>query len=130
MTTSSPSSAGMLWTGRVLSGLGALALLASAAMKLSHSTQIVDSWTAFGFPIETLTPIGVEELLSTILYLIPQTSLLGLVLLTGHLGGAIATHVHAGQNFAPPLIVALLVWGGLYLRESRLRALLPLRSQG
>jgi hypothetical protein len=71
--------------------------------------------------------LGILELVCTVLYAIPRTAVLGAILLTGYLGGAIATHVRIGDDFTPPVIMALLLWGGLYLRDARLRALLPLR---
>ena len=127
MATPSPA---QIWIGRALTGLSAFGLLASAGMKLSHSEEIVKNWETFGFPANTLTPIGVTELIITVLSLIPATRVLGLVLITGYLGGAIATHVHAGEGFAAPLILALIAWGGLYLREPRLHSLLPIRKDG
>lgn len=127
---SSPIAPAQLWTGRVLTALAGLGLIASASMKLMASPEFMEQWAKFGFPASTARPIGVAELLCAILYLIPQTSALGVVLITGYLGGAIATHVHAGEGFAAPLILALVAWGGLYLREPRLRVLLPLRTQG
>jgi hypothetical protein len=72
--------------------------------------------------------LGILEIACTIVYAIPQTSVLGAILLTGYLGGAMATHVRIGEQFVPPLILGILVWGGLYLCDGRLRALLPLRS--
>ena len=124
---SSPLSPARLWTSRVLSALPALMLIGSSIMKISHNPEFLKSWAEFGYADSAATPIGIAELTSAILYLIPRTSVLGVVLITGYMGGAIATHVHAGQNFLPPLMVALVAWGGLYLREERLWALLPLR---
>ena len=82
----------------------------------------------FGYPSGLIVPIGVVELACVVLYVIPRTAVLGAVLLTGYLGGAIATHVRLSDpSFAGPLIFGIMVWAGLYLREPRLRALLPLR---
>ena len=117
----------MTWTGRVMTALPALALLPSAAMKLTQNPQAVEGFAKLGFPEGVLMPIGVAELLSTVLYFIPQTSVLGAILLSGYLGGAICTHVNAGEGFAAPLIVAVLAWGGLWMRDERIRALIPLR---
>ena len=136
MTTSVSSSAsggskGVLWASRILSGLPSLAMLFSAAMKLSHAPEFIEQWVGkFGFSERTATPIGIVEALCVVLYLVPATSVLGAVLLTGYLGGAIVTHVRIGEPFIAPLVLALLFWGGLYLREDRLRALLPLRRPG
>lgn len=114
----------LLWTGRVISVLPALMLSMSAAMKLTHAPQFVAMFTnKLGYQESSLTTIGVLELSCTLLYLIPQTAFLGALLLTGYFGGAIATHVRIGEPFVTPLVLGVLVWVGLYLRESRLRAL-------
>lgn len=116
----------LLWTGRVISALPSAMLLMSAAMKLSHAPQFVATFTSqLGYRESSLTSIGVLELACTALYVIPRTAFLGALLLTGYLGGAIATHVRIGEPFATPLVLGVLVWLGLYLRESRLKALAP-----
>jgi hypothetical protein len=127
MTTEQPNKA-MLWAGRGVSALPVLALVMSSMMKLTHQTAVVEGFAKSGYPAGSLTPIGVFELLCAILYAVPQTTVLGAVLMTGYLGGACATHVHGGEAFAAPLIVAVLAWIGLFLREPRLRALVPLRK--
>ena len=118
----------MLWGGRVMSALPVLALVMSSMMKLSHSAALVDGWQKGGFPAGSLTPIGAFELACAILYAVPRTTAFGAVLMTGYLGGACATHIRAGESFAAPLIIATLAWVGLFLREPRLRALVPLRK--
>ncbi len=119
----------VLWTGRVLSTLPVLMLIMSGAMKLSGSTQVVEFFVGkFGYPQSTLLWIGVLELACTLLYLIPRTAVLGAILLTGYLGGAIATHVRVSDAFLGPLVLGVLVWAGLYLRDERIRGLMPLRS--
>ena len=119
----------VVWTGRVISALPALMLFMSAGMKLSHAPQFVAMFTnKLGYQESSLTGIGILELACTLLYVIPQTAFLGALLLTGYLGGAIATHVRIGEPFATPLALGVLVWLGLYLRESRLKALAPVRS--
>jgi hypothetical protein len=119
----------MLWAGRALSALPVLAMLASASMKFAHSAQVVEQFTnKFGYPEGTLSALGVIELSCVVLYLVPQTAVLGAVLLTGYLGGAVATHVRVADMFLPPLVLGVIVWLGLYLRDARLRALLPLRK--
>ncbi len=124
-----PPRKALLWTGRVISVLPALMLLMSASMKLSHAPQFVAMFTnKLGYQESSLTAIGILELACTALYLIPQTAFLGALLLTGYLGGAIATHVRVGEPFTTPLVLGVLVWVGLYLRESRLTALAPLRT--
>lgn len=127
MTTNSPSKA-QIWGGRVASALPILGLLMSATLKLTHSPQLAPQFVEkLGYPEGLLTPIGITEILCTILYAVPQTSVLGAVLLTGYLGGAVATHVRVGDPFAAPIILGVLIWGGLFLRDPRIRALLPLR---
>lgn len=117
-----------VWAGWALSALPVLALVASASMKLSGSAKVVEMFSGkFGYSAGVLAPIGVVELLCALLYVIPQTSFLGAVLVTGYLGGAIATHVRVADAFAPPLVLGVLAWAGLWLRDERLRQLLPLR---
>lgn len=124
-----PPRKALLWTGRVISALPALGLVLSAAMKLAHGPAAVAMFTTkLGYQESSLTGIGLVELACTALYLIPQTAFLGALLLTGYLGGAIATHVRIGEPFGTPLVLGVLVWLGLYLRESRLKALAPLRT--
>jgi len=116
-----------LWGGRVASALPVLGLVMSASMKLTHNPGMVPMFVGkFGYPEGLLSPIGATELLCALLYAVPRTSVLGAVLLTGYLGGAVATHVRVGDNFAAPLVLGILVWAGLFLRDARLRALLPL----
>lgn len=119
---------GRLWAGRIVSAAPVLMLLMSASMKLLHRPEVVQGMVQKGgFPESTITPIGLTELLCTVLYLLPWTRVLGAVLLTGYLGGAVATHVHGGEAFFSPILVGVLLWLGLYLRDPRLGALLPLR---
>ena len=125
-----PVSAKTLWTGRVLSGLPSLFLLVDGVMKLVKPAIVVDTTTQLGYPERVILPLGVALLGCTIIYLIPRTAVLGVILLTGYLGGAVATHVRAGDGWFPivfPLIFGVMIWGGLYLRDERLRALIPLR---
>ena len=124
----STSSSKFLWAGRFTSAIPVIALLASGLIKSSNAAQVVEGFATFGYLQKLLLPIGLTEILCTILYLIPRTSVLGAVLVTGYLGGATATHVRISDAFIPPVILGIIVWGGLYFRDSRLRALLPLRS--
>ena len=120
-----------LWAGRIVGGLPALFLLVDGAMKLVKPAFVVDATTKLGYSESTITPLGAVLVICTILYLIPVTSVLGAILLTGYLGGAVATHVRAGEGLFPivfPVIFGALLWLALYLNDSRLRALLPLRS--
>ena len=118
--------------GYVLTGLVAAFLTFDTVMKLLQLAPAVQGTTELGYPAGTVVVIGAIELVCLVLYLIPPTSVLGALLLTGYLGGAIATHVRVGSPLPThtlfPIYVALLVWGGLYLRESRLRTLLPFRT--
>lgn len=135
-TSPSPApSPALVWTGRVISALPVLGLLMSAAMKFTNAKELTEGMAKLGWPANLAVPLGVTELICTVLYIIPQTSVLGAILLTGYLGGATATHVRIGDNFmAPiimgfmaPIIMGVLVWLSLFLRDPRLRALLPLR---
>ena len=112
-----------------LTGLSVLALLASASMKMVQEAHNIEYVVGrFGYPAKALVPLGVLELICTILYAWPRASMLGAVLLTGYLGGAVATHVRISEPFYSPVILGVLVWLGLYLRDPRLRGLLPLRK--
>lgn len=114
--------------GLVLSVLPCLLLLFSAWMKLSPDPEVVKQFVEHhGFPESAILPIGVVELLATILYLVPATAVLGAILLTGYLGGATAVHVRLDEPFMTAVLLGVILWGGLYLRDPRLRALIPLR---
>ena len=117
--------------GWTLTILPALAMVMSASLKLSHVSAFADQWVnTFGFPEWELPWVGLLELACVILYLIPRTAVLGAVLLAAFLGGAVATHVRlADPAFVVPVSLGVLAWGGLYLRDSRLREFLPLRQQ-
>jgi hypothetical protein len=117
----------MIWTGRVISALPVLGLLFSAAMKFLKPPEVIEGFTKLGYPENLALGLGILEVACTILYVIPQTAVLGAILLTGYLGGATATHVRVGDSFVAPVIVGVLVWLGLFLRDHRLWALLPLR---
>jgi len=121
-----------LWAGRVISALPVLFLLFDGVIKLMKIEPVVQSFAQLGYPVSLAAGIGILELACVVVYVIPRTSVLGAILLTGYLGGAIATHVRIGSPYFThtffPIYVALLVWGGLFLREDRLRALVPLRS--
>lgn len=114
-----------VWVGRVISGLCILFLLFDAVMKVIKEIHTIQASAQLGWPAHTLQGIGLVLLISTILYAVPRTSVLGAVLLTGYLGGAIAVMVRAEQQLYFALVFALLVWLGLYLRNEKLRELLP-----
>jgi len=125
-TQAAPVSKKMLWIGWILSILPALMLLSGGVMSLVKPSFAQEGLAHYGYPTSVALPLGVLELVCTALYLIPRTSVLGALLLTAYLGGATATHVRAGEPFYLPILVCVLVWAGLLLRESRLRPLLPL----
>ena len=127
-----PVSGGRLWTGRIVSGLTAALLLLDGALKALKLPAVVAGTMQVGFPENTVAGIGFALLVSTLLYLVPRTSILGAILLTGYLGGAVATHVHLGDplfsHVLAPLYLAVCVWGGLCLRDKRLQTLIFSRS--
>jgi hypothetical protein len=120
-----------LWIGRTFSACAALIVLSSVTAKLTHNPGYVREWERLGFAEEILTGVGLLQLTCLIVYLIPSTSVLGAVLLTGYLGGAVCSWVRLGEPYPMmvPLTTAILFWAGLYLREDRLQALLPLRRK-
>lgn len=116
--------------GWILTGLASALLLLDAVMKFVQPVEVVETTILLGYEKHVILPIGVTLLVSTLLYLLPQTAVLGAILLTGYLGGAVATHVRAADPIAiilTPAIVGVVVWIALYLREPRLRALAPFR---
>ncbi len=126
-TQTAKASKKLIWAGRIVSALPVLMLVMSGVMKLLKPAPVVEGFTKLGWPEDLALPLGIVELVCTILYVIPQTSVLGAILLTGYLGGATATHVRIGDPFIGPIIIGVVVWLGLFLRDARLRALLPLR---
>ena len=124
-------SRGSVLTGRTLSALAVLFLTFDAVMKLMMNPQAVEGTTQLGYPASVILPLGIIQLICLIAYVVPRTALLGAILWTGYLGGAIATHVRLGNplfsHILFPVYVALLLWGGLWLRDRRLRSLMPLR---
>jgi hypothetical protein len=116
-----------IWTGRVLSGLAAAFLLFDAGLKISGLPEAVQGTTELGYQASVLLPLGILQLALLALYLIPRTAIIGAVLWTGYLGGAIATHVRVGNplfsHILFPVYVAIPLWGGLRLRDARVRNL-------
>lgn len=125
------SSGKAIWTGRVLSTVAVLFLTMDTAMKLLLVPVAVAGTKQVGYPVNVIFPLGVVSLICLIVYLIPRASILGAILWTGYLGGAVATHVRIGDplfsHILFPVYVALLLWGGLWFRDARLRALIPVR---
>lgn len=120
---------GMVWTGRAISGFVSVFLLFDGVARLVRFAPYVEGTVKFGYPEHPASPIGLVLVAATLLYVIPRTAVLGAILLTGYLGGATASHVRVEDPFF--LFAAtfgVLVWVGLYLREPRLRALVPLRA--
>ena len=124
-----PSSKKAVWAGRIVSALPALFLLMDVVMKLFKTAPVVEETARLGYP-DVMFGLGLVLLACTVLYVIPTTSVLGAILLTGYLGGAVASHVRVGGGLFPvffPVMVGVLLWLGLYLRDVRLRSLVPLR---
>jgi hypothetical protein len=115
------------WAGLVMSGLAIAFLLFDAAIKLVPLSVVTETMAALGYPPGLERGLGVLTLVCVLLYAVPRTAVLGAILLTGLFGGAMATHLRIGSHLLFGLYLGLLVWGGLYLRDARLRALIPFR---
>ncbi len=119
--------------GIAISVLAVLFLLFDSGIKLANTSQVVDAMQKLGYPTAFDRGLGVLELLCVIVYLVPRTAIVGAVLLTGYLGGAIASHLRVADPWLGftqfPLYVAVLYWGGLYLRDSRVKLLLGRRPE-
>ena len=125
--TSFVISSAQRWAGLILSVLASLFLLFDGAMKLVKPPVVVQATIQLGYPESAILGIGVTLLACTLLYIVPRTSILGAVLLTGYLGGAVASNIRAGMplfNVVFPMIVAAMLWGGLWSRDLRVRSLL------
>jgi len=120
-----------IWIGRTLSALAILFLSFDTIVKVLRLPIAIDGTTQLGYPESSVFVIGIIQLVCLVLYVIPQTSVFGAILFTGYLGGAIATHLRIGSplftHILFPIYVAVLIWGGLYAREPRLRAVIPIR---
>jgi len=126
-----PSKKGV-WTGRVLSGLVVLFLILDGIIKFIKPAPVIETSAHLGLPLSLANTLGILLLVCTAIYVIPRTSVLGAILLTGYLGGAVATHLRVGDplfsHILFPTYLGVMLWLGLYLRDERLRALVPLRS--
>lgn len=126
-----PVSAKRLWTGRIVGAVAVLFLLFDGIIHLMKPAPVVESFAQLGYPVKLAVGLGIAELLCLALYVIPRTAILGAVLLTGYLGGAIASHLRIGDPLFShvlfPVYVAILIWGGLFLRDERLRGLIAAR---
>jgi hypothetical protein len=120
-----------LWAGRIMSALAVLFLMFDGVIHVLKPAPVVQGFTDLGWSPTLAVPLGIIELVCLALYLIPRTSVLGAVLLTGYLGGAVATNLRVGaplvSNTLFPIYVAVFLWGGLYLRDNALRAVFPVR---
>ena len=120
-----------VWAGRIVSWLPGLLLLVDGVAKLFKPAPVIEGTVKLGYSESVIIPLGIVLIACTVLYLIPRTAVLGAILLTGYLGGAVATHVRAADGIFPVVFAVtfgVLLWLGLYLRDARLRELVPLRS--
>lgn len=120
-----------IWTGRILSAIAIVFLLFDAIGKLLRPEPVIKGTTELGWPVSAILTLGVIQVICLIAYLVPRTAILGAILWTGYLGGAIATHLRLGNplftHILFPTYLAAFLWGGLWLRDQRLRALIPFR---
>ncbi len=129
MEATAPISKKMVWVGRVISAIPVLLMVFSAVLKFLRPASVVQGMVRFGYPDGLLFLLGVLEFLSCVVYLIPRTAVLGAILMTGYLGGATASNVRIGDpSYITTVLLGAMVWGGLFFREPRIRALIPLRS--
>ncbi len=129
VSKAAPVSRKAFWLGWIIGVVPALMLIASATAKFIQPTGIEESLEPLGWRADQLYLLGTLEIVVVVLYLIPRTAVLGAILVTGYMGGAIATHVRIGDYFIlPHIIIGVLIWLGVWLRDPRLRALIPLRS--
>jgi hypothetical protein len=118
----------VVWGGRVISGLASLTFLFSAFLKLKGGPEVIQGIAHLGLPESMMKPLAALEISCVVIYLIPQTAVLGAVLLAGYIGGAICTHWRVGDPFFVQILLGIFVWLGIYLREPRLKDLIPLRK--
>jgi uncharacterized membrane protein YphA (DoxX/SURF4 family) len=126
-TQSTPRPAG-IWAGRILTGFVAFVFGMSGFMKLKGGPQLEEGMAHLGLPESMVFPLAILEITCVVVYLIPATSILGAILLTGYIGGAICTHWRLGDPFVIQVIIGILIWLGLFCREPRLRALIPFKT--
>jgi hypothetical protein len=120
-----------LWAGRIVSAFAVLFLVLDGVTHLMKPAPVAEAFHRLAFPLSLSVELGVIELACVAVYVIPRTSILGAILLTGYLGGAVATHLRVLDPFFDtifPILIGVLVWGGIYLRDPRLRALVPFKS--
>lgn len=124
----SPLSKKVLWVGYIMAAVPILLLLMSGVMKVMNPPFVAEGFVHLGYNERLTLAIGIIELLCVVLYVVPRTAVLGAILLTGYLGGATASHVRIGEPFHMAVLLGVVIWGSLYLRDGRLRALIPLRN--
>ena len=121
-----------IWAGRIITGLVAAFLVFDAVIHMMKPAPVVEAFAKLNFPIRFAVPMGIIELVCILLYVIPCTSILGAILLTGYLGGAIAIQLPTSNPFFGEVLfpgyIAVFLWAGIYLRDERLRTMVPLRS--
>jgi hypothetical protein len=122
------ASRAIVWVSLVISALVSLLFAMSAFMKLRGGTEVVEGMTHLGLPESLIMPLAILEISCVVIYVIPATSVLGAILLTGYIGGAILAHLRVGDPFFMQIAIGIFIWLGLYLRENRLKALIPLRT--
>jgi DoxX-like family len=128
-SATAPVSKTMLWTGRAMSALPVVLILFGAVTKLLRLPAVIEGFARAGAPERLILPVGLIELMCVVVYLIPRTAVLGAILMTGLLGGATITTLRIGDpTFPMPVILGMLAWGGLYMRDVRVRELIPLRK--
>lgn len=119
----------LVWAGRAISILASLVFLMSAFMKLRGGAEVMQGMAHLGLPESLIIPLAALEISCVTIYLIPVTSVVGAILLTGYIGGAICTHLRVGDPLAIQIVLGIVVWLGVYLRERRLKGLIPLRTR-
>lgn len=117
----------LIWTGRAITGLVSALFVMSGVMKFVGGPELVKGMQHLGLPMTLVVPLAILELTCVVIYLIPATSVIGAILLTGYMGGAICTHWRVGDPFVVQILLGVFVWLGIYLRDDRLRALMPIR---
>ena len=131
LTQASSVSKGRLWTGRIISAVVVLFLLFDSITKVLKVRAVIEASAQLGYPVSAIVTIGIILLVCTVFYIIPQTAVLGTILLTGYLGGAVAANMRIGSamfNAFFPIVFAALAWVGIFLREPRLGTVIPLRN--
>jgi hypothetical protein len=123
-----PASKKMIWAGWIISAVPFLLMVLSAVIKWARPPAVVEGFADFGLPLSFAFGLGVLEFCCAVIYVVPQTSVLGAILVTGYMGGAILTNLRVGDSMVEPALMGVLAWLGLYLRDTRLWALIPLRK--